>query len=125
MRVRQVLYWVAGGAVAALWATRGRAAPPLAPVHAAFGDTGGQENVRLAFRSDKGAATRTKRVFTSSGCSDDMVRVAGRFCIDRYEASMIDDAGERPISPFYPPIASLLRSVYDEWTQRLLEGSAG
>jgi len=38
---------------------------------------------------------------------------------------MIDDASERPLSPYYPPISSLLRSVYDEWSLRLLDGSAG
>src|SRR5216684_2997406 len=125
MRVPKVLCVVAAGTWAAFWAGReGRAAPPLPPVHAAFGEVEGPEVVRVSLRNDT-AVKRTKRVFTSSGCSDDMVRVGGRFCIDRYEASMIDDAGERPLSPYYPPINSLLRSVYDEWTQRLLDGSAG
>jgi hypothetical protein len=32
-----------------------------------------------------------------------MVWVAGKFCIDRYEASMVDDSTRRPFSPFYPP----------------------
>jgi hypothetical protein len=36
-------------------------------------------------------------------CPVEMVLVAQRFCIDRYEASMIDRATRRPLSPFYPP----------------------
>jgi hypothetical protein len=72
-----------------------------------------------------GASKGSKRTFNSGGCSDDMVRIAGRFCIDRYEASMVDDDAERPISPFYPPVASLARPVFEEWTRRLSDGSAG
>src|SRR5262245_10288597 len=36
-------------------------------------------------------------------CPEDMVFVAGKFCIDRYEATMIDKATRRPFSPYYPP----------------------
>jgi hypothetical protein len=36
-------------------------------------------------------------------CPDEMVLVAGRFCIDRYEAAMVDDRTGRRFSPFYPP----------------------
>jgi hypothetical protein len=36
-------------------------------------------------------------------CTPDMVFVAQRFCIDRYEATMVDKATRRPFSPFYPP----------------------
>ena len=35
-------------------------------------------------------------------CPADMVLVAQRFCIDRYEATMVDKATRRPFSPFYP-----------------------
>jgi sulfatase modifying factor 1 len=126
MRVGLLLSFVCcGGAATVCAVPEGRAAPPLPRVHAVFGETDGPDVVPVSLRSETVAAKRTKRVFASSGCSDDMVRVAGKFCIDRFEASMIDDAGERPISPYYPPIPSLLRSVYDEWTQRLLDGNAG
>jgi formylglycine-generating enzyme required for sulfatase activity len=54
-----------------------------------------------------------------------MVRIAGQFCIDRFEASMVDDEGERPISPYYPPHRGMSRSVFEEWTQRLADGTAG
>lgn len=35
-------------------------------------------------------------------CPPDMVDVRGRFCIDRYEASLVDAKG-RQFSPYYPP----------------------
>jgi len=38
-----------------------------------------------------------------------MVHVAERFCIDRYEATMVDRASRRPFSPFYPPSRKELR----------------
>jgi sulfatase modifying factor 1 len=38
----------------------------------------------------------------SSGCPGEMVSIRGQFCIDRYEASLVD-AQERALSPYYPP----------------------
>src|SRR3954462_5508787 len=38
-----------------------------------------------------------------SRCADDMVLVADRFCIDRYEASMVDAGSGRSLSPYHPP----------------------
>jgi hypothetical protein len=38
-----------------------------------------------------------------SRCAPEMVDVAGRFCIDRYEASLIDTRAGRAISPYFPP----------------------
>jgi formylglycine-generating enzyme len=38
----------------------------------------------------------------SSGCPPEMVSIRGQFCIDRYEASLVD-ARERALSPYYPP----------------------
>ncbi|HMI87173.1 MAG TPA: SUMF1/EgtB/PvdO family nonheme iron enzyme [Polyangiaceae bacterium] len=35
-------------------------------------------------------------------CTPEMVFVAERFCIDRYEATMVDKATRRSFSPFYP-----------------------
>jgi sulfatase modifying factor 1 len=36
-------------------------------------------------------------------CTPEMVLVAQRFCVDRYEATMVDKTTHRPFSPFYPP----------------------
>jgi formylglycine-generating enzyme required for sulfatase activity len=38
----------------------------------------------------------------SGACPPDMVDVAGRFCIDRYEASLVDARLGRSISPYFP-----------------------
>lgn len=47
-------------------------------------------------------------------CPSDMVFARG-FCVDRYEASMVDrDTGE-PLSPYYPPHPKLLRAVFSKW----------
>ena len=102
----------------------GGAAPPLPRSHAVFG---GEEGVQLPSPSVTAVVLRANqaRTFTRSGCSGDMVRVANRFCIDRYEASMLDDLGSRVISPYYPPVAALLRPISGEWNARLSKGEAG
>jgi hypothetical protein len=38
----------------------------------------------------------------SSACPSDMVDVGGRFCIDRYEASLVDVRLGRAVSPYFP-----------------------
>jgi hypothetical protein len=38
----------------------------------------------------------------STGCPPEMVSIRGQFCIDRFEASLVD-ARERALSPYYPP----------------------
>jgi formylglycine-generating enzyme required for sulfatase activity len=45
-----------------------------------------------------------------------MVDVAGEFCIDRHEASLVDHDEERPLSPFYHPTRAQTRSSYAYWT---------
>jgi sulfatase modifying factor 1 len=42
--------------------------------------------------------------------------VVGTFCVDRYEASMIDAVSLEPLSPYYPPQPKLLREIYRAWT---------
>ena len=42
-------------------------------------------------------------------CPAEMVFIAQRFCIDRYEATMVDKATRRPFSPFYPPSRKEIR----------------
>ena len=44
-------------------------------------------------------------------CPADMVDVRGRFCIDRYEAALIDSQG-RQLSPYFPPTWSEAQSVF-------------
>jgi hypothetical protein len=45
----------------------------------------------------------------------------GAFCIDRYEASMVDTRHGQSLSPYYPPDPRLLRLVRDYWAMARLE----
>ncbi len=49
----------------------------------------------------------------SGACGPDMVFVAGRFCIDRYEATLVDARLSRPLSPYFAPNGGDARRVFD------------
>lgn len=51
-------------------------------------------------------------------CPADMVFVAGRFCIDRYEVSLVDVARDRRVSPNYPPSRAQTRELFERWTRK-------
>jgi sulfatase modifying factor 1 len=53
----------------------------------------------VAMGGDRGPPSLVPR---STACPADMVDVAGRFCIDRYESSLVDAALGRAISPYFP-----------------------
>lgn len=56
-------------------------------------------------------------------CPPEMVRVAHRFCVDRYEAVLVDVASGQPISAFYPPSKRLATMTLTTWeTERLNVG---
>src|SRR5450432_3942901 len=44
-------------------------------------------------------------------CPDEMVLVASRFCIDRYEATMVENLSGEAFSPFYPPDLEEMRKA--------------
>jgi len=52
----------------------------------------------------------------SSGCPPEMVSVRGQFCIDRYEASLVD-AHERALSPYYPASRDELLHIFGVFRQ--------
>lgn len=58
-------------------------------------------------RADEGA-TPARR------CPSEMVFVRG-FCIDRWEASLVDAASGEPLSPYYPPVKRQIEAVYEYW----------
>jgi hypothetical protein len=41
----------------------------------------------------------------------------GAFCIDRYEASLVDRRTGAPLSPYYPPHRKLAQRLHDRWEQ--------
>jgi hypothetical protein len=47
-----------------------------------------------------------------------MVDIDGDYCIDRYEASLVDHDSERALSPFYHPTPKRLRESYRLWTHK-------
>ncbi|HMI85337.1 MAG TPA: SUMF1/EgtB/PvdO family nonheme iron enzyme [Polyangiaceae bacterium] len=56
-------------------------------------------------------------------CSKEMVNVAGRFCIDRFEASLIDEESGEGLSPHYPPEPNIALRIFNRWDeQRLTTG---
>jgi hypothetical protein len=97
-------------------AARAGAEPPLPREHAAFGGAPPASLDPPRPAAAPAPARPPRRVFGKNGCSADMVRVADRFCVDRFESSMVDATSARPLSPYYPPTPKLLRFVAERWT---------
>lgn len=51
-------------------------------------------------------------------CPPEMVFVRGVFCIDRYEASLVDAVTGRPLSPYYSPRSAVVRREYERAVER-------
>ncbi len=76
--------------------------------------------VLLAVAIVLGAAAPAR---AATGCPPEMARV-GAYCIDRWEAALVDRATSAPLSPYYPPNAKNLARVHAVWqVERLLLGS--
>jgi formylglycine-generating enzyme len=56
-------------------------------------------------------------VFKKTSCPPEMVKVAGQFCVDRYESALIDTEKSRPLSPYYHPSVTHTRSAYRTWQE--------
>jgi len=50
-----------------------------------------------------------------------MVSIRGEFCIDRYEAVLVDHGSGRRLSPYYAPARVHVRREYRRWKQLRLE----
>jgi hypothetical protein len=78
---------------------------------------------RLLFLPDAAAAASPVKpavVMRPTGiaggrCPADMVDVLGRFCIDRYEATLSDSGTGRVLSQFYFPSPDVTRREYERW----------
>lgn len=56
---------------------------------------------------------------SSSPCPPEMVSISGRFCVDRFEATLFDAGSGRPLSPDWPTTPALVDRVLEAWsTQR-------
>ena len=61
---------------------------------------------------------------SSLNCPAEMVDVAGRFCIDRYEASLVDASSGRHFSPYFSPAPTVARRALAQWSHTgLAEGA--
>jgi formylglycine-generating enzyme len=54
----------------------------------------------------------------SRRCPTDMVDVGGTFCIDRYEAELVDATSGQELSPYYPPDARRARNLHAHWEKQ-------
>ncbi len=53
-----------------------------------------------------------------TACGPEMVLVAGTFCIDRYEISLVDSRDGRELSPHYPPTQEHTSSLFERWSRK-------
>jgi protein kinase-like protein/sulfatase-modifying factor enzyme 1 len=126
---------VAAAGALGLWLTRDVHRPGVA---AAIAADATRLTAVLSSRPPGAAPPQTnQRIFVASGCSEDMVKVAAPalrpagsatprpFCIDRFEASTVDDVAGRRLSPLYPPWTPLALSVREEWRARRRGGGGG
>ncbi len=58
-------------------------------------------------------------------CRPDMVKVtprdATRYCVDRYEATLVDHESSRPLSPYYAPVRKWALAAYESWNKQRFE----
>lgn len=60
-------------------------------------------------------ADPTCRPALAPPCPSDMVSIAGRYCIDRFESTLVDAASGNALSPDYPTTPNLLDFALGEW----------
>lgn len=53
---------------------------------------------------------------SSTRCPSDMVEVRSRFCIDRYEAMLVDQKQGRRLSPYYHPTRAQTSASFRDWS---------
>jgi formylglycine-generating enzyme len=54
----------------------------------------------------------------STRCPSEMVDIRGRFCIDRYEATLVDQKAGRRLSPYYHPTRAQTAASFKDWSRR-------
>jgi hypothetical protein len=87
---------------------------PLDASAAAAGEIDAADDVEL---DDAGPVVDAGRV---KWCPKEMVNVAGRFCIDRFEASLADEESGEALSPHYPPEPNIATRIFKRWEEQRL-----
>ena len=67
------------------------------------------------------APSEARAVEPERRCPLDMVRVARRFCVDRYEAMLVEKGTDLRISPYYAPSRKTANYVVKQWQRERLE----
>ena len=75
--------------------------------------------------TSKSTSAAAKKHEVTEYCPSDMVKVPGRFCIDRYEASMYDTKKGRRASPHYNPNYYHTKDRYKFYSESEEESDAG
>jgi hypothetical protein len=50
-------------------------------------------------------------------CPPEMVAVAGRVCVDRWEAHLVDASSGALLSPYYPPQRETAAALFEQWSR--------
>jgi formylglycine-generating enzyme len=50
-------------------------------------------------------------------CPPEMVAVAGRVCVDRWEAHLVDASSGVALSPYYPPQRETAAALFEQWSR--------
>jgi len=58
------------------------------------------------------------RTAALGACAAEMVLVAGSFCIDRFEFSLVDRTTGQALSPHYPPEQKRISELFERWTRK-------
>lgn len=105
--------WAAVTAIALSTSCGEKGTPPAPPADASAGASA-VEDASGTGPEDAGPEDAAADVVVEAPrCPPDMVRVQERFCVDRYETSLVDADSEMALSPYYPP----LKSSYEKFIQ--------
>ena len=97
--------------------------PPSAPADAAEGVADAATESSAPVPADASEADADADAAPSEAehrCRHDMVRVARRYCVDRFEAVLVDVATGANISPYYPPKRKTAMSLETYWSKEPL-----
>lgn len=80
-----------------------------------FGDTGTTVVDETREKVDRQIKTAEVPPSPTKRCPEDMVDVRSKFCIDRYESSLVDSGKHRQMSPYYSPDRGKLLRDHAYW----------
>ncbi|HMA92822.1 MAG TPA: SUMF1/EgtB/PvdO family nonheme iron enzyme, partial [Polyangiaceae bacterium] len=76
---------------------------------------GGDQAIGSEFIPGPGPNEKAAEGAVGRRCPPEMVDIGGAFCIDRYEASLVDQNSGEEFSPYYPPDPNRARQLRALW----------